>query len=137
MSEENLAIVRTLLDRFKVGDSDVFEYYDTDIEWDARRGSEHVPDIANLYRGHEGVRAYWRAWLTAWRPIEDWSYELRDAGDSVVAVISGQRNVGRSSGIEVEIPPYGLLFTLREGKVVRWAFYSSIREACESAGIPE
>jgi ketosteroid isomerase-like protein len=137
VSDDNVAIVKVLLDKFRAGDHDVFEHYDPAIEWDARRSGEHVPAIANLYRRHEGVRAYWREWLTAWQPIEVFDYELRDAGDSVVALISGQRNRGRHSGIEVDVEPYALVFTLRDRKVVRWAFYSDQREGLEEAGVPE
>ncbi len=93
MSQENVAIVEMLLEKFRAGDHDVFEYYDDAIEWDATRGAEHVAEIANLYRGHEGVRAYWRAWLAAWQPIEVWDYELRDAGESVVALIADSETV--------------------------------------------
>ena len=58
---------------------------------------------------------------------------MRETG--VVALISGQRNRGRYSGVEVEVEPYALVFTLREGKVVRWAFYSDQGEALESVGL--
>jgi len=135
MSQENVAIVAMLLEKFRAGDHDVFEHYDPAIEWDATRGGDHVIEISNVYRGHEGVRAYWRAWLGAWQPVEVFDHELEDAGDSVVALISGQRNRGRYSEIEVEVEPYALVFTLREGKVVRWAFYSDQGEALESVGL--
>ncbi len=137
MSEQNVAIVRLLLDRFRAGDHDVFDYYDVAIEWDATHGEAHVPELAKVYRGHDGVRAYWREWMTAWEPITVWDYELRDAGPSVVALISGQTNRGRYSGVEVETAPYALVFTLRSGKVVRWAFYSTQREALELVGLAE
>ena len=60
---------------------------------------------------------------------------MHDAGDSVVALISGQVNRGRRSGIEVKVPPYALIFTLRERKVIRWAFYSDPAEALGVAGL--
>ena len=132
-----MAIVAMLLDKFKAGEHDVFEHYDPAIEWDATHGWRHVPDIANVYRGHDGVREYWRSWLAAWQPIEAWEYELSDAGNSVVVLISGQRNRGRLSGIEVELEPYALVFTLRARKVTRWAFYSDPGEAFEAAGAAE
>lgn len=137
MSQENVATVEMLLDRFRAGDHDVFEHYDPEIEWDATRGADHVQDIAKLYRGHEGVRAYWREWLTAWEPMRTWDYEVRDGGESVVALISGQVNRGRHSGIEVEIPPYALVFTLRDRKVIRWAFHSDQAEALRAVGLSE
>ena len=42
------------------GDLD-FEMFDPDIEWDASRLREMIPDLAGIYRGHEGVRTYWRS----------------------------------------------------------------------------
>jgi ketosteroid isomerase-like protein len=137
MSQENVEIVRMLLDKFRAGEYDVFEHYHPEIEWDATRGAQHVPEIANRYHGHAGVRAYWRAWLAAWQPIEVFNYELTDAGESVLVLISGQRNRGRHSGIEVEMQPYGLVFALRDRKVVRCAFYSDPTEAIRAAGLSE
>jgi hypothetical protein len=67
MSRENVQIVEMLLEKFKAGDHDVFEHYDPEIEWDATRGGDHVSDVASLYHGHDGVRAYWAAWLAAWQ----------------------------------------------------------------------
>ena len=124
-----------LLEKFKAGEHDVFDHYDPEIEWDASRSGDHVPEIVGVYHGHEGVRTYWATWLAAWQPIDVFDYELRDAGGSVVALISGQRNRGRHSGIEVEVAPYALIFTLRDRKVVRWAFFSDQSEALEAAGV--
>ena len=136
MSEENVALVRMLIEKFKAGDHEgVFQYYDERIEWDATRGVAHVPDLAAVYHGHDGVRAYWRTWMSAWEPIDTFEYELRDAGDQVLMFISAQRNRGRHSGLEVELPPYVLLFTLRDGKVTRWRFFSDESEALEAAGV--
>ena len=125
-----------LLERFKAGDHDVFEHYDPEIVWDATRGGEFVTDLASVYHGHGGVRAYWSSWLSAWRPIEVFDYELRDSGDNVVALINGQRNRGRSSGVEVEVAPYALVFTLRDRKVIRWAFFADQAEGLEAAEGP-
>lgn len=124
-----------LLDKFRAGDHDVFEHYDPEIEWDGTRSGGVVPELAKVLRGHEGVREYWRTWLSAWQPIEVWDYELRDAGENVVALISGQRNRGRHSGIEVELPPYALIFTIGDQKVVRGAMYADQREALATVGL--
>ena len=48
---------------------------------------------------------------------------MLDAGDEVVALIDNQRQWGRHSGIETQMPPYALVFTFRDGKVVRWRSY--------------
>jgi uncharacterized protein len=134
VSQENVQIVRELLDAFARGDHEIaFGYYDPEIEWDAT-DSHLVPDLAGMYRGHEGVRAYWRQWLTAWKGIRFEIADLVDAGDQVVAMIENQHQTGRHSGIETEMPAYALVFTLRDGKVVRWKQYLDPAAALEAVG---
>jgi hypothetical protein len=137
MSEENLEIVRELFDAFARRDHEAaFEYYDADIEWDASRAADGgASDVAGVYHGHEGVRKYWRRWLSAWEDVEATDVEFEDAGSTVVALINRQRVRGRSSGVEVETPPYALTFTFRDGKVVRWVVYPTHAEAREAAGL--
>jgi ketosteroid isomerase-like protein len=138
MSQENVEIVRTLLDGFAHRQHErAFEFYDPDIEWDASRFRKMLPDIADVYHGHDGVRAYWRNWLSAWSDLD---FEIQDvlaAGDEVVALIRNQRQWGRHSGIATELPPYGLVFTIRGGKVVRWRAYPDQESALEAAGLSE
>ena len=136
MSEENVELVRELLEAFARRDHEqVFDFYDRDIEWDASHGNDLVPDLAGVYRGHEGVRTYWRRWLSAWKDLDFEIQDVRDAGDEVVALIRNQRQWGRHSGIATEIPPYGLVFSLREGKVTRWRAYSDQKSALEATGL--
>ena len=54
MSEENVDLVRRLLDMFARRDHEgVFEFYDPEIEWDATTARESIPDLADVYRGNE------------------------------------------------------------------------------------
>jgi ketosteroid isomerase-like protein len=140
MSRENVEIVRTLFDTFARRDHEAaFDYYDAEIEWDASRTPETGlgVDIAGVYYGHDGVRAYWRRWLSAWEDVEATKIEFVDAGQTVIALIHQQRLRGRASGIEVDAPPYALAFTFRNGRVVRWVFYPTQAEALEAAGLSE
>jgi ketosteroid isomerase-like protein len=139
MSQENVEIVRALFDTFARRDHvAAFEYYDADIEWDASRVRESGGvDFAGVYHGHDGVRAYWRRWLSAWEDVEATEVEFVDAGQTVVALIHQQRLRGRGSGIEVDAPPYALAFTVQNGKVVRWVFYPTQTEALEAAALSE
>jgi ketosteroid isomerase-like protein len=136
MSQENVEIVRSLLEGFAHRQHEqAFEFYDPDIEWDSSRLTATLPDIAGIYHGHEGVRAYWRNWLSAWSDLD---FEVQDvvaAGDEVIALIRNQRQWGRHSGIVTEIAPYGLVFTIRNGKVVRWRAYPDQASALEAAGL--
>jgi ketosteroid isomerase-like protein len=141
MSEENVELVRRLLDMFAKRDHEaVFEFYDPDIEWDARRalgGGPFASGLAGVYHGHEGVRTYWRRWLEAWEDLQFEVQDVLDGGDEVVALIRKQRQWGRHSGIATEMPPYGLVFTVRDGKVVRWRSYPDQQSALEAAGLSE
>lgn len=138
MSEENVALVRGLLDAFARGEHEsAFGLYDSEIEWDASGTSEATPDLAGVYRGHDGVRTYWRRWLSAWKDLQFEVDDVRGAGDEVVALISNQHMKGRHSGIEVEMPPFGLVFTIHDGKVTRWRSFSDQRSALEAAGFSE
>ena len=97
----------------------VFAFYDPDIEWDATGAREANPDLADVYRGHEGVRTYWRRWLQAWEDLEFEVQDVLDAGDG------GGRGAdprstpygGGAAASPADIPPYGLVFTIRNGKV--------------------
>ncbi len=119
---------------------DVFAFYDPEIEWDASAWegmAEFPPGLSGVYRGHEGVRNYWRNWLEAWKDIEFEVEDVLDGGDEVVALIRNQRQWGRHTGIATEMAPYGLVFTVRGGKVVRWRAYPDQESALEAAGLRE
>lgn len=137
MSEQNVELVRRLLEMFARREHEaVFAFYDPDIEWDATNISTlGLDDLAGVYHGHEGVRTYWRRWLQAWKDLEFDVEDVLDAGDEVVALIRNQRQWGRHSGIAVEMPPYGLIFTIRAGKVVRWRNFGDQEDALEAAGL--
>jgi ketosteroid isomerase-like protein len=137
MSQENVEVVRDLLEAFASRDHQrAFDFYDPDIEWDASKQGLIV-DAQNVYRGHDGVREYWREWLAAWKDIDFEVEGILDAGDDVVALIRNQRQWGRHSGIETEVPPYGLVFTFRGDKVVRRCAYQDRASALEAAGLSE
>lgn len=137
MSEENVELVRRLLDMFAKRDHEaVFAFYDPDIEWDTTNiRTFGLDDLAGVYQGHEGVRTYWRRWLQAWKDLDFEVEDVLDAGDEVVALIRNQRQWGRHSGIPVEMPPYGLIFTIRHGKVVQWRNFADQESALEAAGL--
>ena len=118
------------------GDLD-FGLFDPDIEWDARGSASVTPDQAEVYRGQQGVRTFWRQWLEAWRDLQFEIQDVLDAGDEVVLLIRNQRQWGRHSGILTEFPPYALVFMFRDGKVVRWRFFSDQQSALKAVGLED
>jgi ketosteroid isomerase-like protein len=139
MAEENIELVRRLLDMFAKREHEaVFAFYDPEIEWDATHlQAAGFDDLAGVYRGHDGVRTYWRRWLQAWSDLEFEVQDVLGAGDGVVALIRNQRQWGRHSGIPIEMPPYGIVFTIRGGKVVRWRNFRDQESALQAAGLSE
>lgn len=137
MSEENLAIVRTLMGAFRRRDNEVMRaLMSPEVVWDATRFATLIPDLAGVYQGADGTRDFWSRWLSSWQDLR-FDFELRGAGDTVVALISNQRQWGRTTGIETEVSPYAWLYRLREGRIVEGCFFEDQAEALEAAGVRE
>jgi ketosteroid isomerase-like protein len=132
MSEESVEMIRRGYEAFNRGDLDsAIADLDPEIEW---LGPGDLPDAPSVYRGHDGVRAFWALWNDVferfWVEIE----EMIDAGDHVVALVRVHGR-GRDSGIEVETPIYPHVWTVRDGKSVRMEMMPSRREALEAVGL--
>src|SRR5688500_11610348 len=123
MSQENVDVVRRVYDAAGRRDADeVLALYDPEVELDSSRLSivDSVGVDTDIYRGHDGLRRFFRNWHEAWDNVEYDFDELIDAGgDHVVSVVT-RHGRGRASGAEVRLP-VALLWTVREGKVVRVA----------------
>jgi ketosteroid isomerase-like protein len=134
MSQENVERLRQAFDNFLAGKSEWgAELLDPNVEWDGTNAL--IFDIDRVYHGQEGVRQYWREWLSAWETVQ-FEYELVDAGDRVVALID-QRMRGRSTGIEVPLGKYAHVYTFKNGLIVHWKLYESQSEALEAVGLSE
>jgi uncharacterized protein len=131
MSQENVEIVRRHLEAYLSGDNETtLSYYDPEVEFDAR-----ARPGGQVYRGHEGVAEAMRVWVGAW---EDWKFEVEeiiDAGDRVL-VIGRESGRGRGSGVEIDQPNF-IVFTLRDGRIVRWQGFVHRGPALEAAGFSE
>jgi ketosteroid isomerase-like protein len=85
--------------------------------------------------GHDGARSFFRELHEAW---DDLSYEVQKlipAGDQVVSVVT-RRGRGRSSGIEIEMS-FALVWTFRDGRVIRLAWVPSREQALEAVELEE
>ena len=134
MSPDNVELLRGAFESFLAGERDFgVELMHPEVEWDSSGLS--LLDIGGIYRGHEGVRQFWRDWLYAWETVQ-FDYELIGAGDRVVALID-QRMRGRSTGIEVALGKYAHVYTFRDGLVVHWKGYESQSEALEAVELRE
>jgi ketosteroid isomerase-like protein len=137
MSRENVEVVRAIYEAAARGHSDdVLGFYDPDVEWDVSQ-SPYRPVVGrDLYRGHEGLRRFFRDYRDPWRVIEDDCEDLIDAGAQVISVVT-TRARGKASGAEVEATFQAGVWTLEEGRIVHVTWFSTRSEALEAAGLAE
>jgi ketosteroid isomerase-like protein len=131
MSRENMDVVRRVYDAASRRDSAaVLALYDPAVELDNTR----LQVVAGgVYRGHEGLRSFFRQWNEAWESVDYQVDDLVDAGGDLVISVVTRHGRGRSSGAEVEVQ-VALLWTVRDGKVVRLVWFPTREEALEAAG---
>ena len=127
MPQTNLEVVRRL---YETGDAGGFiaaiDLFDPEIEFDL---TEVSPD----QRTGGGREAFGRALSAYMDTFEEWHVELLELvqvnADQVLAVV---RDGGRVKGSQQEIyNEFGHLWTLREGRLVGWAGYTSKARALE------
>jgi ketosteroid isomerase-like protein len=130
MSQENLELVRRCLEAWRRGDEvAAMEALAPDVEVNlagAGVGGEVV-------HGHKGVREAVDGLDSAWDRNDFEFGDLLDAGDHVVAQFTNRLR-GRTSGIDV-VARYSGVFTIRDGKILRFRDFASRRAALEAAGL--
>jgi ketosteroid isomerase-like protein len=87
------------------------------------------------FHGRDELRAWAEGFMTAW---DDFEAEVRQAipvGEQVVVELH-QRGHGRETGIEMEQTDWHV-FSVRDGRIVRWRAYWTREGALEAAGLRE
>jgi ketosteroid isomerase-like protein len=131
MSQENVQIVRKLIEAWNAGDMDAFrELYDPEI---IMRPPERWPE-PGPFLGREAVMREWHQTRETWdgdtvEPISDFI----DAGDRVV-VRQVWRGIGQGPESNIETTQ---VTTVRKGRVVLQEFFWDHAEALEAAGLWE
>src|ERR1700716_3351805 len=113
MSQENVEIVREVMDLLDRKDPRVLDLFAPTVEIDMSRRTFN-PDI---YRGHDGLRRLSREVRDVWEVFAITPERFIDAGDRVV-VVEIRRGRGQGSGVDVE-DRSAVIWTIREGQVIR------------------
>lgn len=132
MARENVELVRATYEAWNTGDMDAmlavlhphFEYVSTGL----------FPDLAPVYRGHEGWRDFWRDFRGTWESLNIAIEESRDLDDEVVTLFTFKGR-GRA-GLEVR-RQFGNIWTFRDGLVVRIRAFADWPATLEAAGLRE
>lgn len=128
VSEENVEIIRRSWDHLLACGEPDWKTTGEDVEIH----DHDIPDRGE-YRGHAGVRQWFEDWGAAWA---EWSFrplEFIDAGDHVV-VLGRVTATGRDSGVKVDRQD-GIVYEIRDGKIVRLDYFNSRDQALEAAGL--
>jgi uncharacterized protein len=131
MAEGDLEVLRRAFERWNAGDHSID--YDT-IDPDVELYSPLASTRGGPYRGHDG----YMQWLAdideqfdRWElRVEEW-IELGDDRVLGLGVIHAR---GRGSGAELD-QPVGWLFSLRDGKLIRYDAFYDHDEARRAAGL--
>ena len=107
---------------------------DPEVEWHSAL-SVLLSGRATVYRGHGGVREWFRELDEVVAEVHVEYTDIRDLGDRVMA-IGHIRTRGRGSGVVTE-SPIAMVSDTRNGKSVRVRSYLDPREALEAVGLSE
>jgi ketosteroid isomerase-like protein len=132
MSQENVRVVRSFYDAWARDEvPGPIELMDPEIEY--------VNPVAAVEPGtRRGIAAFTAAVEGVFDGWETWRMEPEEftaIGDQVAVKIR-YRARGRGSGVEVE-GRESALWTLRDGRVVRYAWFHGSADALEAAGLSE
>jgi ketosteroid isomerase-like protein len=131
MSQENVEVIRDMYEHWARGEFPA-DFIDPDITF-TRIGAQ-TPDMEGEWRGFEAFSAVFADYIRPFSNLKIQAEEIIDLGDDRVLVLSRQTAEGKASGVPID-HQFGELFTLRHGKVLRYASYWNRPEAITAAGL--
>jgi len=133
MSQENVEIVRASYNAWRDGNFEALvATLDPEVEF---RTSGAFPDFAPVYRGHDGMRAFWDAMRAPWELFEI-SVERIVEGKDCAAVFVRFHARGRSSGLVTDLRQ-GQALWVAGGRVRKVSAYATFEEALAAVGLSE
>ena len=133
MSEENVEIVRRAFAAFIEGDYErLIGLADPQIEYDVSRTSPE----SRVVRGSQEVVAVLEEWIDTWDEHQVELSELIDAGNETVVAVMQERGKLKGSDSWVE-HARGVVYTVREQRIVRYEEHEDRARALEAAGLSE
>jgi ketosteroid isomerase-like protein len=125
MSQENVAVVREMLENYLRGDYEAaLPAFANDVE---------VATSLERFHGPAGVVAEAKRWEEMWSEYRFEVDQLVASGDRVV-LLYHQVGKAKESGVEVE-ERAGWVYTLREGKIARVEMFQDPETALRAAGV--
>jgi ketosteroid isomerase-like protein len=131
MSQENVEVVQHALTAYAERGLDALTtFWDADISW---RAIEGAPDDVGEMHGPEAVRSYFQDWIDVFDHVTNVPEELVELGDDRVLAVQHATGRAKGSGVETEIR-YAVIYTMRDGKILRGQEYIDRNHALEAVG---
>ncbi len=132
LKRTNVETVLSVFDAFHRRDGDfVFAAYHPDVEWNLESYSPWAE--APVFRGHDGILAFFRLWLEDFEGYEAEARDPLDLGDQVLITVY-DRARGRGSGVPIE-RYHAQVWTFRDGEVVRVQIFDDRERALHALGL--
>ena len=133
MSEDIDELVRRGVESCNARDPEAgLALWDPGCEWHPFLSTE--VEGAAAYRGHEGIRRWFRDTDEMFSAVAWTVEEVRNLGDGRILVLGHRHARGRIGGVEVS-SQIGQLFDLRDGRIVRGWAYPTHDQALRAAGL--
>jgi uncharacterized protein len=135
MLQEDTDRARRGYEAFSKGDLQaVLEFIDPDVEVEVYTGRPDLPETQRL-RGHAGFLENLRQLTEVFDEVLVEPEEFIEAGEDLVVIIHAAGR-GKGSGIRVE-NRVAHIWTLRDGKAIRFRVFASKEQALEAVGLSE
>lgn len=132
MAEAGVELVRRAYEALNRGDTEgLIELCDPDFELDM---SERVFNPAT-YRGHDGIRRFYREVREIWEEFHWDPEEFHESGEQVVAHLHSHGR-GRGSGLEID-RRIAMVWRIRGGKAIATRLYVDRDEAMRAVGLSD
>jgi ketosteroid isomerase-like protein len=132
MSQEQVEVVRRVIDAFNRRDLDAAGRYNDDgveVDWSRSRGVE-----AGIYRGREAVRGFWNTFFEMFVRVTVSPDEFIECGEHIV--MPNRTHFCGRDGVEVEAHSV-VVVTFHNGRIVQWRLYQERAEALQGIGLSE
>jgi ketosteroid isomerase-like protein len=128
---DNTAVAERAYERLRANDIEgALEYIDSDVEWHSL-----VLEIEGSFRGHDGVREWWRELRSVFPDWDPSIAEMRDLGDWVLVHARGMGQ-GAASGIGID-DDFWQVARFAQQRIVWYGAFRTEREAVEAAGLSD
>jgi ketosteroid isomerase-like protein len=136
MSQENVELVRRIFEAANRGDFEgALALMNAPPEFEFVQSGVLIPDLSDVQRGPEGLRRVYETFLGAFDDIHLEVHELIDAGDRVFGSYT-IRGRGTHSGAKTSWDVWNV-WTVQDGRVVRWLGFGDRDAALQAAGLSE